>query len=176
MLEWPRRVLGHGVKSPEQPAVFGVIGRDIAANPEIRAAVADKNLVAHHPGRTRDGVGFVAVDGVDIPQRAAIGLVQRDQPAVEGAQKHAPVGDRNTPVDHVATALGRPLPGNLGIVPPQDVTAAGVEGDDPAPGRGHIHDAVHDNGGRFQAALTVQGRLPGQAHLVHVARVNLCER
>ena len=127
VLERQRRIAGHGEEAPELRAGLRVVRGDVAAHAELRAAVADHHLALHHARRRRDRVGLRAVDRDDFPVHGAGRGVERDEPAVERADEHGAVPDRDAAVHDVAAGVAAPLARHLRIVLPQLLAGDGVE-------------------------------------------------
>ena len=110
-----------------------------------------------------------------FPGHLAGGRIERDQPAVIGGDEHLAFPQRDAAIDDVAAALVALLAIDLRIVGPQPLAGAGVDGMNHAPGRGLVHDAVDDDGRRFDAARRFQRIAPHQAELLDVVGVDLVE-
>src|SRR5262249_17412270 len=103
-----------------------------------------------------------------LPDLLAGRLVDGKQPAIERNGNHLVLPERNAAVvDAAAGHVGGPGLVGLRIEGPAHRTAPAVryvDGIDRAPAVRHIHDAVFDDGGRFQIA-----RLVARAGAFHAA-------
>src|SRR5437660_6511677 len=138
-LEAVLRVAGHRVEAPGHRAGLGVIGRDVPAHAEVGASVADDHLALHDSGRAADGVVLRLVDGQRLPHLLARLRIERDQPAVEGADVDLARPDGDAAVDHVAASLGAVRSGDLRIELPQELAGPGVGGQELAPRARRVH-------------------------------------
>ena len=177
-LEAVLRVAGHRVEAPGHRAGLGVIGRDVPAHAEVGASVADDHLALHDSGRAADGVVLRLVDGERLPHLLARLRIERDQPAVEGADVDLARPDGDAAVDHVAASLGAVRSGDLRIELPQELAGPGVEGEHVAPGARRVHHAVdHDRRGLHAARGSARDVVrPRETELAHVGRRDLRQR
>ena len=107
MLERLRRIAGHREEAPRQPAGRRVVGRDVAADGVLGAAVADDHLALHDARRAGDRVRLLEIDRrLHVPHgRAGVG-VERHQAAVEQAHEHEAVVERDAAVHGAAAEPG----------------------------------------------------------------------
>src|SRR3989475_6373914 len=133
-LEAVLRAAGHRVEAPGHRAGLGVIGRDVPTHAEVGASVADDHLALHDSGRAADGVVLRLLDGERLPHLLPRLRIERDQPAVEGADVDLARPGGDAAVDHVAASLGAVRSGDLRIELPQELAGPGVEGEHVAPG------------------------------------------
>src|SRR5260370_14667483 len=82
------RVAGHSKSAPNQFSGFGIVGGNADANAELRSRVSDENQSLCNARCTSDGVGLGLIDGDDVPDRLTGFCVERDEPAVECAEKN----------------------------------------------------------------------------------------
>ncbi len=82
---------------------------------------------------------------------------------------------RDATVDDIAAALHGVLARHFGVVGPQPLAAARVDGMHHAPRGGDVHDAVHHQRRGFDAAGRFEVVGPRKAQLAHVAGVDLGE-
>jgi hypothetical protein len=115
-------------------AGLGVIGSDIAARAIFGAAIADQDLAVEHARCAGDRVGVLLVDQrILFPRHLASRRIERDQAAVIDADVYLALPQRYAAVDHVAAALVAPFLVDLGIVAPQPLAGARVDGMHHAP-------------------------------------------
>ena len=116
------RVLRHGEKSPALGAALKIVGRDIAARSrKVAAAVADDDGVPGEQRCAAQGVRLVLAapdQGIDFPQPLPVARVYRMQPAVQGADIHAPVEHGEPAVHGITTGIPSPLSVDFRIVGP----------------------------------------------------------
>ena len=176
VLERLARVAGHGEPAPFLVAGVRIVGGDVAAHAVLGATVADDDLALEHPRRAGDGVGARAVDDrVFLPHRPARGRIERDQPSVVGADEHLALMERHAPVDHVAAALVAGFARDLRIERPDPLAGADVDGVHDAPRGRHVHDPIHHQRGRLDAAGRFEVVRPHQAQILDVGRVDLAQ-
>ena len=157
--------IGRGVETPDQLPRLRVIGREVAADAVLGAAVPDQHRAFDHPRRTRDGVGLGLIDGDHRPDWRAGLRIERDQPAVEGADVHLPAPQRDAAVHHVATRRKASRAFDPRIVGPERCPGPGVEGKDLGPGGGRVEHTISHQRRSFLAAVGVELRTPCQTKL-----------
>ena len=72
--------------------------------------------------------------------------------------------------------MHRPFRRHLRVVFPQQLSIAGVDSINTAPGPRGEHHAVHHDGGGFEAAVRLEVVMPGQAEVGNIGVINLPER
>ena len=170
------RIARHHEPAPRLVAGLGIVGRDIAADAVLGAAVADDHPAVGDAGRAGDGVGMAVVDdGVLFPDLLAGHRVEGDQPSVIGAHEDLAFVKRDAPVHDVAAASVAFLARHLGIEGPDALAGAGIDGMDDTPGSADIHDAVDDDRGRLDAARGIETVGPHQTEILDVSGVDLVE-
>ena len=176
VLEGLGRIAGDGEPAPALGARLGVIGGDIAAHAVLGATVADDHLALVDTRGARDRVRPRAVDdGVLRPHHPTGGGVEGDQAAVVGGDEHLALVDGHAAVDHVAAALVARLARHVGIVDPQPLARADVDGVHHAPRGADVHDAVHHHRRGLHPARGLEVVGPHQAERLDVVRVDLGE-
>ena len=168
-----RRIARHGVEAPDLIAGFGIIGGDIAARAQFRAAIANQHLALHHAWCAGDGGGSRLIDRDHGPHRLAGLDVQRDQPPVERPDIELSIVQRRTTIADVAAPLGAEFAGHFGVVTPDQLSAHRVQGKDLGPGGRYIDDPVLFQRGAFLRAIGVEFMGPGQAELADGGFVDL---
>src|SRR5690606_15517204 len=136
---------------------------------------ADDDLAFDDARHARDRVGQRGVGGLLFPDDLSGLAVERDQAAVEHADKDLAVPRSNAAVDHVAAGVGAFGAVDGGIVGPEQRAGLDVVGLHHRPGGGEVHHAVDDDGRGFLAALGVDVGVPGEAELSDVGLVDLVE-
>ena len=110
------------VERPEQPSVSGVVRLDAAAGSAIAAGEADDHLALDVERCGGDREALLPALGLDRPDDATGGAVQRHQLALELPREHPILADRHTFVVP-ATAHGGDVRIDVGRVLPEDLAA-----------------------------------------------------
>ena len=155
----------HGIKTPDQFTGIGVIGGNVTTHAQFGAAVANHDLVLHHPGGAGNGVGLALVNRHHAPDHVTGLGIQGLQAAVEYPDKDFAFINGQSAVDHVATALGGILPGYLRVIDPNLFPGACIQGVDHRPGTGDVHYAVHHDRRRLNT--------PGLLHVIDPANAQV---
>ena len=177
VLETLRGVARYGIETPDLLAGLLVIGGDIAAHwAGVRSAMTDRDLAAKYPGRTGDGAGIVALEGLCAPQQLAGLRVDRHQPAVDRGDKQAAIV-----IGHAAAApAGAQLrPGNppgQRIISPQQFATVRIESVNHSMPERHIKDTFHCD--RSTEHVDRRGKVirPSKAKPLDVRLIDLIER
>ena len=101
--------------------------------------------------------------------------VERDEPAVQGAEIHLAVIKGDAAIDGVAADGADIGAGNLGIEGPQDFAGSGIERVGNAPLAGGIDHSVGDERGRFQAMGRAEFSAPEEAEPANGLLVDLAQ-
>ena len=177
ILEGLARVARHREPAPFLLARFGVVGRDVAAHAILRATVADHHVALEDARRAGDGVGACVVDERIRPSSARPGRrVERDQPAIEGADEDLALVERDAAVDDIAAGPVAQLARHLRVVGPQALARARIDRMDDAPRGRDIHDAVDNERRGLDAAGGFEVVGPFQAESLDVVGGDLRER
>ncbi len=170
VLEAPGRVARHGVEAPELLAGRGVVGRDITAQRAVVGPAEPDDDLAVEGARRAHAIGFASgVDGLHAPVLPARAGVERDQPAVHRSHEDPPVEIGQVMQAEAGAQLVAGEPVGLGIVFPQQLSAARVDRmDHRLPGR-EVQHAV-DHQGRAEAGeARIDVVAPAEAQALDVA-------
>jgi hypothetical protein len=126
-LKWFRRIARHGIKAPYELAGIRIVGRDIAARANLRAAVTDNHFTFYDARRARDRVAPVRIDGKLLPNWKAGSGIKRDEPSVERADKNLFLPNCDAAIYDIATRVYAPLRRYLRIVRPQSCAGCGIQ-------------------------------------------------
>ena len=169
------RVTGHREKAPKLATGFGVVGRDVAADAKLAAAIADDHLVLDDARRARNGVGLVAIYRADVPDGLSGFCIKGHEPSVDRADIDPTLPDSNAAIDDVAAGFATPLARDFRIIDPQLLAGLGVERVDHTPRAGCEHHAVLDDGRCLEAANGIGVEAPGKAQVLDVVGIDLVE-
>ena len=201
-VETPQRLPGRRVKGRHEPRPAVPAGEPdhreapVRVEPVSYAGDAHEHLAIVHQGRRADadaggprrshlGEGIIRRELVrrlrgpailghgDVPDRSPARRLQRDQPAVDGADEHLAALDRDAPVRGAAAQLGRP---RLVTVSPQLAAGPGVECGDPAERQGDEHHRVEHDRCRLESRRDPAVIGPQRLELGHGGGVDLGER
>ncbi len=114
-------------------------------------------------------------DGVFLPNFLATCRIDRDQPAIEGADKDFSLVERDATVDDVAASLVADLARDFGVIGPDFLARAYVDCVHHAPRRRDIHDAVDDERRRLDATHRFEIVGPREAEILHVVGIDLAQ-
>ena len=157
-----------GVEAPVQITRFGVIGRKIAANSKLCAAIADQHIAFDDARGAGDRVWLGLVDGDLAPFDLARFSVERLKAAINHTEIDLAIIDSDAAVHDIATRFHADRFVDFWIVDPELVACDRVEGVDHRPGGGEVHDAVDDNRCRLDAAPCLKAIGPGGGKLTDV--------
>ena len=165
--------IGDRVEPPDLVAGIRIIGRDVAAHTQLRAAIADQHFAVHHARRAGDRVGLGLVDGYLAPDDFAGFGVQRLQPAINDTDINLAIIDSDPAVHDITTGLNTHSAIHVRIIDPQLFACLCVQRVDQRPGRSDIHYTVNHDGGRFHAAICRQIIGPCHAEIGDRVRVDV---
>src|SRR6266403_2396018 len=169
-------IAGNDKPSPGLRAGLGIVCSDVAPHAILGAAISDHYLAVEHARRAGDGVRMAVVgDGVLFPDFVASDCVERDQPAIIGADENLAFVERDATVDDIAAAFVALLAIYSGIEAPDSLAGPRIDGVHHAPGCSHIHDAVDHDRRRFDAADRFEIVAPHQSEIFDVVGVDLVE-
>ncbi len=163
-------------EAPRELARGRVVGGDEAAHAELGAAVADEHLAFDDARRAGDRVRPLGVRRLRRPQFLAGGRIEGDEAAVERADEHLALVDRDAAVHDVAARVLAFLAVDLRVVVPLDRARARIERVDVRPARARVEHAVHHQRRRFHAAVGLELRVPREPEGADVRPVDLLQR
>ena len=147
--------------------VAGVDAEDRAAPRPLAALRADDDLVLHDQRRAGEADRqLLGVDQLGVPDLLAGLHVERDQPAVDGADEDLAVPERDAAVVGRVRLRRDEFLVELREVGPLHLAGGAVEREDAAVGAGIVQHAVGDERHRLQAARRAAGLMrPGDLEL-----------
>src|SRR5438876_9634800 len=171
---------GQRVPAPLDLAGLGVQRGDAPTHAEFasRDAGVHEAVVVERCGR--EGIAVLPLLDGRLPLHLASLHVQRDDVRVELTEVEQPLAHGETAVDPAA-AHGGDLLVDPGPVLPEDLARFGVQREDVAVARDHVHDPVLDEGRGLERVLAadaraLQARHPGALELLDVRGVDLSQR
>ena len=176
-LEAIGRVRRDRVEPPQLLACGRVISGDIATDTQLCTTIADEHLALGHTRRTRDGVTAALRRRAHAPHFLAGRGIDRHQATIERADIQLAFPGCCAAVHDVAAGMHGSLPRYLRVIGPQLLATGGIEREQLAPCRGHVHHAVNDQRCRFLRAVRgVQIDAPGQTQLPDIGVIHLLQR
>ena len=167
-------LLGHGVKRPQQLAVFGVVGFHKAADAVLAAVGAYQHLAVHGHRRHGFGVAGFGVGNLRAPKQLAGFRVKRHQLGVERAHVELVAHDGHAAVVWAAAVGG--YRAHLVFVVPKLFAGHGVERVHMVVRRCDVHDPVDHDGRGLHRLQHLGLKLKRRTQFGHVAAVDLLGR
>ncbi|VWX53316.1 hypothetical protein NOVOSPHI9U_460007 [Novosphingobium sp. 9U] len=169
------RAARHCVEAPALLPGLLVISGDVAAFAVVGAAMTDQHQAIEGDRRAGDGAMVVLLHCRHAPAQRPCGGVERQQPPVERAREHQPVGIGAAAMDreHDLDLLG--IAPDFWIVRPAQLAAQRIGGVDLRVAAGEVQRPADRQRRRLQRDLARQFQRPGEAEARDVAGVHLLE-
>ena len=165
---------GDSVEMPELPAGGGIVGFKETDDAVFTTGDAGDDFIFQGEGGGGQAVAEHGIGNLDFPEERTGAGVEGDKRGIEGAEEDAAIENGDTAIKAIGL-IGidlflRPL------VLPDLATGGGVERVDLTDGAAGIHDAIDDEGSRFERAIAGHLHGPFGLQIFDVERVDLRER